>query len=74
MSVYREDYIILGTNIINKIKNNEDEYFDKLESDFKNNSELKFIYDNMAGRYCYVGKVLLNEVVEVKLFVFSHYR
>ena len=58
MSVYKTDYVVIGANIIDQVKNMSDRSFDYLETLVEDSYGLKMIYDGMTGEYCVIGKVL----------------
>lgn len=58
MSTSRTDYLIVGINIIEHIKNMDCEEIKAFEESINKSGEIKLIYDWMDESFCYIGKVL----------------
>jgi hypothetical protein len=58
MGVSKEDYIMVGIDIIEQIKKMEEEDFERLEFQISKSDEIEMIYDGMSSEYCVIGTVL----------------
>lgn len=57
MCYITKEYLIIGYNINNEIKNLNKEKLDELFSHL-NNSSLDLVYDEVNKSYCYIGKII----------------
>lgn len=58
MGAYREDYLVVGVDILDKIKEMAEEEIEELENIIYKKCKLKMIREQFQNSYCVVGKIL----------------
>ena len=74
MGCYKENYVIVGTNILKHVKDLKDEAFEDLIDLINKEPKIKAIFDGMSGEYLMVGLVLSHtrEDDELEFLSVSH--